>query len=60
MKRVLQLISLAGLLLTIVPPFLFFHDSISHSNQNLLMLIGAFVWFVSAFFWLGKKSKSAE
>jgi hypothetical protein len=57
MKRILQLISLAGLLLTIVPPFLFFHDNISHSNQNLLMLIGAFVWFVSAFFWLGKKSK---
>lgn len=60
MKRVLQLLSLAGLLLTIVPPVLFFHDDISQSNQNFLMLIGAFVWFVSAFFWLGKKSKSAE
>jgi hypothetical protein len=57
MKRILQLVSLTGLLLTIVPPVLFFHDNISHSNQNLLMLIGAFVWFVSAFFWLGKKSK---
>lgn len=60
MKRILQLISLAGLVLTIVPPFLFFHGNISHNIQNLLMLIGAFVWFVSAFFWLGKKSKSAE
>ncbi|MFW5774303.1 MAG: hypothetical protein ACOCWD_06440 [Tangfeifania sp.] len=57
MKRLLQLISLAGLLLTILPPVFYFHGSLTHSKQNLLMLIGAVVWFVSAFFWLGKKSK---
>ena len=57
MKRILQLISLTGLLLTIVPPVLFFIGTISHTTQNMLMLIGAFTWFISAFFWLGKKSK---
>jgi hypothetical protein len=57
MKRILQLLSLAGLLLTIVPPVLFFLEKISYDSQNLLMLVGAFTWFVSAFFWLGKKSK---
>jgi hypothetical protein len=60
MKRILQLISLTGLLLTIVPPVLFFIGNISHTTQNMLMLIGAFTWFLSAFFWLGKKSKSVE
>ncbi|MGM0620957.1 MAG: hypothetical protein ACQETJ_07935 [Bacteroidota bacterium] len=57
MKRILQIISLAGLLLTIVPPVLFFHGNVSHTTQNMLMLIGAFIWFISAFFWLGRKSK---
>jgi len=60
MKRILQLLSLAGLLLTILPPVLFFQGNISHENQNLLMLIGAFVWFVSAFFWLGRKRKAKK
>ena len=57
MKRILQLISLIGLLLTIVPPVLFFFGNINQNFQNLLMLIGAFIWFVSAFFWLGIKGK---
>ena len=57
MKRILQIISLAGLLLTIVPPVLFFLGKISYDSQNLLMLVGAFTWFVSAFFWLGRKVK---
>lgn len=60
MKRILQFISLAGLLLTIFPPVLFFQGNISHSRQNFLMLIGAVIWFVSAFFWLGKKKKVEE
>jgi len=60
MKRTLQLISLAGLLLTIVPPVLFFLGKISQETQNLLMLIGVFTWFVSAFFWLGKKTKAEK
>lgn len=59
MKRILQLLSLAGLLLTIVPPVFFFLEKISQETQNLLMLIGVFMWFVSAFFWLGKKTKTA-
>lgn len=58
MKRILQLISLLGLLLTIVPPVFLFSGNINHETQNFLMLVGAFTWFISAFFWLGKKSKT--
>jgi high-affinity Fe2+/Pb2+ permease len=59
MKTLLQMISLAGILLTIVPPVLFFFGNISLSVQNTLMIIGAVVWFVSAGFWLGGKVKSS-
>lgn len=57
MKYLLQIISLAGILLTIVPPVLFFAGTMSNSIKNLWMLIGTIVWFVTATFWLGKKKK---
>ena len=60
MKQILQFISLVGLLLTILPPVFFFFGKISHTVQNLLMLIGAVVWFGSAVFWLGGKAKTKE
>jgi hypothetical protein len=59
MKTLLQILSLAGILLTIVPSVLFFFGSISHPVQNTLMIIGAVVWFGSAGFWLGGKVKSS-
>ncbi len=57
MKYVLYMISLAGLLLTIVPPFLFFRGTITFAEQNTLMLIGFLAWFLSAWFWLGKRAQ---
>lgn len=60
MKRILQFISLIGLLLTIVPPILFFNAVITFSTQNLLMLAGAILWFASASFWLGSEWKTVK
>jgi hypothetical protein len=60
MKQILQLISLAGILLTIIPPILFFMGKISQSSQNTWMLIGAVIWFGSAIFWLGGKVKNEK
>ncbi|MBW6535332.1 MAG: hypothetical protein K0B11_10005 [Mariniphaga sp.] len=60
MKQILQFISLVGLLLTILLPVFFFLGKISHSVQDLLMLLGVFVWFGSAVFWLGSKAKEEE
>lgn len=58
MKAILQVISLIGILLTIVPPVLFFLGRLSHPAQNILMLAGTVVWFGSAVFWLGGRLKS--
>ena len=60
MKRLLQLISIAGLALTIVPPILFFNDAIEKTEQNWLMLVGTIIWFLSASFWLGRDWKSVK
>ncbi|MDD4107421.1 MAG: hypothetical protein PHH93_01740 [Prolixibacteraceae bacterium] len=60
MKRILQIFSLLGLLLTLIPPMLFFLGKISHDRQNLLMLIGMIVWFSTAIFWLGAKAKDSQ
>ena len=60
MKPVLQIISLIGLLLTIVPPVLFFNAVITYSTQNWLMLAGALLWFASAWFWLGREWKTVK
>ena len=60
MKRILQTISLIGILFTIVPPVLFFNEKINQPQQNWLMLLGAIVWFISAYFWLGRKSKKSD
>lgn len=58
MKYFLYMVSLAGLLLTVIPPFLLFKGALSFAEQNTLMLIGFVLWFISAWFWLGKKSKT--
>jgi high-affinity Fe2+/Pb2+ permease len=54
------MISLAGLILTILPSILFFLGEISHSAQNSLMLTGALLWFISAVYWLGGKEKATD
>jgi len=58
MNTLLKIASLIGLLLTIVPPILFFAGTIGHSDQNFTMFIGTVIWFGSAGFWLGRKVKT--
>jgi hypothetical protein len=60
MKQILYFISLTGLLMTMVPPILFFLGKITHSVQNVVMLLGAVIWFASAVFWLGSKGKTDQ
>ncbi|NQU82175.1 MAG: hypothetical protein HQ543_11710 [Bacteroidetes bacterium] len=57
MKFVLKIISYIGIGLTIIPSILFLMDKIELSQLKLYMLIGVFVWFGSAVFWVGKGKK---
>ncbi len=56
MTIILKIISLIGLLFTIVPAFLVFSGSLAIEVHYTLMLIGTALWFGSAPFWMLKKS----
>jgi hypothetical protein len=55
MKRVLKIVSLIGLLATIIPSFLVFADIIALDTNKLLMIVGTLLWFISAPLWMNKK-----
>jgi hypothetical protein len=55
MKAFLKILSLIGLLLTMIPPILIFMGKIDLDTAKLLMTIGMVAWFSSAPFWINKK-----
>lgn len=59
MKRViLQLLSLAGLLLTVVPSAMVLAGSIQWQTHAILMLIGTALWFATAPLWMRGQTAS--
>jgi hypothetical protein len=56
MILLLKIISVIGLLLTIVPAFLVFSGTMTIELHYTLMLVGTVLWFGSAPFWMLKKS----
>ena len=58
MTMVLKIISLVGLLLTIVPAFLVFSGTMAIESHYTLMLIGTVLWFASAPFWMLKRKSN--
>lgn len=58
MKNILKIISLLGLVLTIVPSLLVFKGVIELKLHYNLMIVGMVLWFGSAPFWM--KGKSLE
>jgi hypothetical protein len=51
-KTLLQIISYAGLAMSIVPALLVYHGSISMDAYYKLMVLGMVLWFGSAIFWI--------
>ena len=47
MKTILNILSLIGLALTIIPSILLLTDSLKPAQVTLLMTIGMVLWFVS-------------
>lgn len=56
MKTVLKIISVIGLILTILPSILVFTRTISIDDHKAMMIVGMFLWFLSAPFWMKEKS----
>ncbi|MBC8184960.1 hypothetical protein H8E88_28030 [candidate division KSB1 bacterium] len=57
MKLILIILSLLGLILTIVPAVLVFANIIELSTHKNLMLIGTVLWFVTVPFWMNKRNE---
>ena len=53
-KKILQTISLCGLALSIIPAFLVYGGAIGKQTFLNLMLLGMFLWFGTAIFWIKK------
>ncbi len=60
MKLILKIISLAGLILTILPSILVFKAVIELKTNFILMGIGIFLWFATAPFWMRSVSLEEE
>lgn len=56
MRTIYIIISIIGLLLTLVPPILLFAGNITEEQQKFWMLVGAFCWFLTAPAWMNKEA----
>lgn len=52
MKSILKILSIIGLILTLLPAILYFYQYITLDMQKLLMACGMGLWFLTAPFWL--------
>lgn len=52
MKLALQIVSFIGLALSIIPAFLAFAGVLSKDAYLQMMLVGMFLWFGTAIFWI--------
>lgn len=56
MQTGLKIISLLGLLFTVIPSFLVFYDVIDKPTHFNLMTVGVLLWFTTAPFWMKNPS----
>lgn len=56
MKNLSKVLSLLGLLLTLLPAILYFYGMLSADMHKLLMAAGMFLWFLSAPVWMNTSS----
>ena len=60
MKNLLKTGSLIGLVLSILPPILFFLGKIEMDSMKVWMGIGMALWLLSAPFWINKKQEDGR
>ncbi len=57
MKSLLKIASVIGLMLTIVPPVLFFLGKTESNSMKLWMEIGMLAWMLTAPFWINRQQE---
>lgn len=59
MRKLLQTVSIIGLLLVALPPMFYLADSIEKGAMTNFMLLGTILWFASVPFWMGREAPAA-
>ncbi len=60
MKNLLKLLSVVGLILSIVPPVMLFLGKMEMDSMKLWMGVGMVAWMVTAPFWINKKMENGR
>jgi hypothetical protein len=60
MKRILKLVSYLGLALSLFPAILFANGAITMETAKSIMIVGMFLWFGTAIFWIKKSSFESD
>lgn len=60
MRKLLQLVSAAALIATIVPSVMFLAGSLDLSQTKLAMLVATIVWFIATPLWMGQPPEQFE
>ena len=60
MRILVKILAITGLLITFLPSVLNFLDIISTTATETYMLIGTLIWFVFAYFWLGRSKEEGS
>jgi len=60
MRPLLIVLSIVGLVLTALPPIVYFMEELTLSSCKNLMLIGMICWFVSAPFWINSSKDATK
>jgi hypothetical protein len=60
MKRILKLVSYLGLALSLFPAILFANGAITMETAKSVMIVGMFLWFGTAIFWIKKSSFESD
>ena len=57
MKKIMEIISYASLVLLVASPSLFYAEKITLEMNKTLLLAATVIWFASALCWIGRKSE---
>ncbi len=60
MRRIFKILSAAALLMTIVPPVLYFQGMIPLATNHTIMAVGMIIWFITAPLWINEKINREE
>lgn len=58
MKKIMEIISYASLVLLVAVPVLFYSQKIDLPMSKMLLIVATVIWFASALCWMGREKQA--